>query len=190
MKLKPLGIDGAWMVESSVWGDERGLFREWFKRDEILKETGIDFLVQQANISLSRRGVIRGIHYSIATQGQAKWITCINGSIRDVILDIRPNSPTYGKHVHVNLDDQDGKAILISSGLGHGFATLANNSTIAYLLSSPYSPTEEFEINPMDPDLKIDWGINLKEVILSEKDGAAPSLAARLLQGKLLIKEH
>jgi dTDP-4-dehydrorhamnose 3,5-epimerase len=185
MKLTPLGIDGAWLAESPVWSDERGFFREWFKSEEVLAATGINLSIQQANISQSQRGVIRGIHYSLAPQGQAKWITCVNGSIRDVIVDIRPSSSTFGKSVFVDLNGLDGRAVLIGEGLGHGFASLADSSTIAYLLSSPYSPTEEFEINPMDPELGIDWGIDLAEVSLSEKDKMAPSLAERHKESKL-----
>jgi dTDP-4-dehydrorhamnose 3,5-epimerase len=185
MKLTPLGIDGAWVVESPVWSDDRGFFREWFKSEEVLAATGINFSIQQANISQSQRGVIRGIHYSLAAQGQAKWVTCVNGSIRDVIVDIRPSSSTFGKSVFVDLNGLDGRAVLIGAGLGHGFASLDNSSTIAYLLSSPYSPTEEFEIDPMDPELGIDWGVDLSEVSMSEKDKGAPSLAERHKGGKL-----
>ncbi len=185
MKLTPLGIEGAWLAESPVWSDDRGFFREWFKSEEVLAATGINFSIQQANISQSQRGVIRGIHYSLAPQGQAKWITCVNGSIRDVIVDIRPSSPTFGKSVFVDLNGLDGRAVLIGAGLGHGFASLADSSTIAYLLSSPYSPTEEFEINPMDPELGIGWGVDLAEVSLSEKDRMAPSLTERHKEGKL-----
>ena len=185
MELKPLGIEGAWLAESPVWSDERGFFREWFKSKDVKAATGIDFSIQQANISQSQRGVIRGIHYSLAPQGQAKWITCINGSIRDLIVDIRPSSPTFGKSVHCDLDGQDGKAILIGAGLGHGFASLAHSSTIAYLLSSTYSPADEFEINPLDQALGIDWGVDLAEVSLSEKDKLAPSLTERHKEGKL-----
>ena len=185
MKLTPLGIDGAWVAESPVWRDDRGFFREWFKSEEVLAATGINFSIQQANISQSQRGVIRGIHYSLAPQGQAKWVTCVNGSIRDVIVDIRLSSPTFGKSVFVDLNGLDGRAVLIGAGLGHGFGSLAHSSTIAYLLSSPYSPTEEFEINPMDPELGIDWGVDLSEVSLSEKDKMAPSLAERHKEGNL-----
>jgi dTDP-4-dehydrorhamnose 3,5-epimerase len=185
MKLTPLGIDGVWLAESPVWSDDRGFFREWFKSEDVIAATGINFSIQQANISQSQRGVIRGIHYSLAPQGQAKWITCVNGSIRDVIVDIRPSSPTFGKSVFVDLNGLDGRAVLIGAGLGHGFASLADSSTIAYLLSSPYSPTEEFEINPMDPELGIDWGVDSTEVSLSEKDKVASSLAVRHEDGKL-----
>ena len=185
MDLTPLGIEGVWLAESPVWSDDRGFFREWFKSADVKKATGQEFGIVQANISVSSRGTLRGIHYSIAPRGQAKWITCVSGSIKDVIVDIRPNSPTFGKSVHVDLSGLDGRAILIGAWLGHGFASLADSSAISYLVSSPYSPTEEFEIDPMDPELRIDWGVNLSEVSLSEKDKNAPTLAQRLKEGKL-----
>jgi dTDP-4-dehydrorhamnose 3,5-epimerase len=185
MKFIPLGIEGAWLAESHVWDDERGFFREWFKSEDLFAATGINFTIQQANISQSQHGVIRGIHYSLAPQGQAKWVTCINGSIRDVIVDIRPGSPTFRKSVLVDLVATDGRAVLIGAGLGHGFASLAPLSTIAYLLSSPYSAPDEFEINSLDPELDIDWGLNLSGVMMSKKDGNAPSLAERQKKGQL-----
>ncbi len=187
MELTPLGIEGAWLAESPVWTDERGFFREWFKSADVLAATGINFSIQQANISQSHRGVIRGLHYSLALEGQAKWVTCVNGGIRDVIVDIRPSSPTFRKSVFVELNGLDGRAVLIGPGLGHGFASLADSSTIAYLLSSPYSPSEEFEINPLDPALGIDWGVDLAEVSLSEKDKMAPLLVHRQVEGKLPV---
>jgi dTDP-4-dehydrorhamnose 3,5-epimerase len=117
MKLTSLGIDGAWLAESPVWSDERGFFREWFKSEDVFAATEINFSIQQANISQSQRGVIRGIHYSLASEGQAKWVTCVNGGIRDVIVDIRPSSPTFGKSVFVDLNGLDGRAVLIGPGL-------------------------------------------------------------------------
>jgi len=185
MKLTPLGIEGAWLADSPVWSDERGFFREWFKAEDVHSATGIDFSIQQANISESKAGVIRGIHYSLAKHGQSKWITCVAGRMRDVVVDIRPSSPTFRKSVQVDLNGSDGQAILIGAGLGHGFASLVNSSTIAYLLSSPYLPTEEFEINPMDPDLGINWGVDVSKISLSEKDKFAPTLAERLAEGRL-----
>jgi len=185
MELTLLGIEGAWVATSPVWSDDRGFFREWFKSADLLAATGIDFGVQQANISSSARGVVRGIHYSLAAVGQAKWVTCVSGAIRDVIVDIRPGSPTYGKHEVVELAGASGKAVLIGEGLGHGFVSLADASTVAYLVTSPFSPTEEFEINPLDPELGIEWGLPVSELRLSPKDAAAPSLAERLGQGKL-----
>jgi dTDP-4-dehydrorhamnose 3,5-epimerase len=188
MELTPLGIEGAWLAESPVWSDDRGFFREWFKSGDVKAVTGIDFSIQQANISQSQRGVIRGIHYSLAPQGQAKWVTCVSGSLLDVVVDIRPNSPTYKKHIAVDLKGNEGRALMIGAGLGHGFLALEDNTTISYLLSSPYAPEFEFEIQPTDPEINIDWHLNSiggVGVVVSPKDAQAPTLAERLTEGKL-----
>lgn len=185
MELTPLNIKGAWLATSPVLVDTRGFFREWFKVLDVSAATGINFEVQQANISSSLGGVVRGIHYSLSNDGQAKWVTCVTGLVKDVIVDIRPGSPTYGKFEIVELSGVEGNAVLISAGLGHGFISLTETSTIAYLLSSPFSPTEEFEINPLDPEIGIDWGLSHGQLMLSLKDKQAPSLAERAAEGKL-----
>ena len=185
MKLTPLGIHGAWLAESPVWRDDRGFFREWFKSEDVKAATGRDFGVEQANTSLSSAGTLRGIHYSIAPKGQAKWITCVSGSIQDVIVDIRPNSKTFGQWVDVELTSDTGKAVLISEGLGHGFLALEDNTAVAYLVSTPFSPTDEFEINPLDEKIGIKWGMELDSLKISNKDRIAPTLAGRLTEGKL-----
>jgi len=183
MEFESLSIDGAWIVRSSVHSDARGTFREWFKGDEIRKEIGRDFVVAQSNISRSRRGVLRGIHYSLAPMGQAKWVTCISGSIWDVVVDIRPSSPTFRKWVGIELNGLSGESVIIGEGLGHGFISLEENSTVSYLLTSPYSREEEFEINPHDPNLAIEWPGS--ELLLSSKDKSAPTLATQLAAGNL-----
>jgi dTDP-4-dehydrorhamnose 3,5-epimerase len=185
MNLKPLGIEGAWLAESQVWSDDRGFFREWFKSEDIKNVTGVDFAIEQANISLSSKGTLRGIHYSVAPLGQAKWITCVSGLIKDVIVDIRPNSKSFGRWIEVELSGDAGKAIFISKGLGHAFLALEDNSAVAYLISTPFSPTDEFEINPLDESIGINWGISLSELKISDKDKNAPTLAERYTEGKL-----
>jgi dTDP-4-dehydrorhamnose 3,5-epimerase len=185
MKLTPLGIDGAWLAESPVWSDDRGFFREWFKSEDIKKETGRDFGIEQANISLSSRGTLRGIHYSVAPRGQAKWITCVAGSIKDVIVDIRPDSKSFGQWIEVELRGDSGKAVLISEGLGHGFLALEDNTAVAYLVSTPFSPTHEYEINPLDEQIGIQWGMETSDLKISDKDMKAPTLAEQLAKGNL-----
>jgi dTDP-4-dehydrorhamnose 3,5-epimerase len=185
MELTPLGIDGVWLAESAVWSDERGFFREWFKSEDVIAATGRQFGIEQANFSLSSAGTLRGIHYSIAPRGQAKWITCVSGSIQDVIVDIRPDSKTFGQWVDVELKGDSGKAVLISEGLGHGFLALEDNTAVAYLVSTPFSPKDEFEINPLDEKIGIKWGMDLSSLKISEKDKIAPALAERLTEGKL-----
>jgi dTDP-4-dehydrorhamnose 3,5-epimerase len=185
MELTPLGIDGVWLAESPVWSDDRGFFREWFKSADIEEATGREFGIEQANISLSSQGTLRGIHYSIAPRGQAKWITCVAGSIKDVIVDIRPDSLTFGEWIEVELLGSSGKAVFISEGLGHGFVALEDNTVVAYLVSTPFSPTDEFEIYPLDEKIGINWGMDLSELKISNKDKKAPSLVERLAEGKL-----
>ena len=186
MKLTPLGIDGVWLAESPVWSDDRGFFREWFKSEDVKAATGREFGIEQANISLSSAGTLRGIHYSRAPRGQAKWITCVLGSIQDVIVDIRPESKTFGQWVDVELKGDSGKAVLISEGLGHGFLALEDNTAVAYLVSTPFSPSDEFEINPLDEKLGIKWGMDLSSLKISVKDRSAPSLNIRFTRSSLL----
>lgn len=185
MELTPLGIEGAWLVKSTVWSDDRGFFREWFKTENIKHVVGNNFNIEQANISFSVKGTLRGIHYSLAEKGQAKWVTCVSGLIKDVIVDIRPNSKTFGKWIEVELSGTSGNSVFISDGLGHGFVSLAENSTVAYLVSSPFSPAEEYEINPLDIALGINWGLPIKELKISIKDKNAPTLEERRKEGKL-----
>ena len=187
MELTPLGIDGVWLAQSPVWSDDRGFFREWFKSVDVKKATGRDFGIEQANISLSSRGTLRGIHYSIAPRGQAKWITCVSGSIKDVIVDIRPDSRTFGKWIEVELSGSSGQAVFISEGLGHGFVALEDNTAVAYLVSTPFSPEHEFEINPLDKKIGINWGLDIGDLKISDKDKRAPGLLQRRQEGKLPI---
>jgi len=188
MKLSPLKIDGAWVAESPVWPDNRGFFREWYQRDTILEATGIDFSVAQANFSLSSQGVFRGIHYSLAPKGQAKWITCVSGSIIDVVVDLRVDTPTFNMIEDIELERGDGKSVLIGSGLGHGFYSKENDSGVAYLLNSSYSPENEYGISPKDPELNIAWPNGFFKSInqnISIKDLQAPTLRERQEQGEL-----
>lgn len=185
MKLTPLSIDGAWVAESPIWSDDRGFFREWFKSEDVKAATGRDFGIKQANISFSSVGTLRGIHYSTAPRGQAKWITCVSGSIQDVIVDIRPDSKTFGQWVDVELKGALGQAVFISEDLGHGFLALEDNTSVAYLVSTPFSPTDEFEINPLDENIGIKWRMSSEELRISKKDLGAPSLKSMLKQGAL-----
>ena len=183
MDIEELGIKGAWIARSPVHHDDRGYFREWFKSEELESAIGFQFSVEQANISSSNKGVLRGIHYSLAKEGQGKWVTCVSGSIWDVIVDIRPASPTFKQWIGIELTGGSGDSIFVSGGLGHGFISLEDKSTVAYLLTSKYSPQEEFGISPLDPKLGITWP-NTK-LFLSEKDMLAPTLQELLDSGNL-----
>ena len=182
MKLTPLGIEGAWVAESPVWSDDRGFFREWFKREEVLLQTGLNFSVQQANVSLSKLGVVRGIHYSLAPEGQAKWVTCVAGRVLDVVVDVRPESPTFKSWMSVELTGESNRSVLIGNGLGHAFISLENNSVVSYLLTTHYSPENEFSIHPLDSEIAIQWQFPESEIKVSARDSSAPRINDAILK--------
>jgi len=171
-----LDVDGARVFTPRIHPDRRGSFHEWFSQADLMAATGRGFEVAQVNCSVSHRGVIRGIHFSDVPPGQAKYITCLNGSILDVIVDLRVSSPGYGRWSTVRLDDQSRRAVFVAEGLGHGFVTLSDESTVLYLCSTPYAPGREHGVHPLDPGIGIAWPDGLAP-ILSDKDAAAPSLA-------------
>jgi dTDP-4-dehydrorhamnose 3,5-epimerase len=168
MRVTPLGIDGAWLIEAPTFPDNRGLFREWFLEDLSEKSELPKFVVKQANTSISKKGVIRGIHYSSPEDGQSKLVTCTSGSILDVVVDLRHGSKTFGKSITVELNCENGNSVFISSGLGHGFQALEENVAVTYLLDKKYNPASEFGVNPLDESLGIKW--KPIDVVISEKD--------------------
>ena len=185
VKLRPLSILGACVLESTVWADERGFFREWFKRVDFV-ESGVDFEVVQANLSMSRRDVVRGLHYSLAPGGQAKVVTCAFGELDDVLVDVRIGSPTFSRVEVVHLASNEDRSVLVPGGVAHGFCVTSELGALTYLLSSPFAPEMELEIDPFDPEVAIPWTLS-GDAVVSEKDGAAPSLAQRLGAGELPI---
>lgn len=183
MEFTALGIDGAFVATSPVWGDDRGFFREWHKLGE-LPGVWSGFVAVQANLSHSAEGVIRGLHYSLAPEGQAKIVTCVGGALLDVLCDIREGSPTYGVVEVVPLAAAAGTTVLLPAGVAHGFCVPSGDAALCYLLSSPYRPDVELEIHPLDPTLAVPWVVP-GEPLLSPKDAAAPTLEARAVAGEL-----
>ncbi|QTI70221.1 dTDP-4-dehydrorhamnose 3,5-epimerase family protein [Gordonia polyisoprenivorans] len=190
MKVRELSIAGAWELTPVLHGDARGVFTEAFKADVLAETIGHRFDLAQVNLSVSAAGVLRGVHFADVPPGQAKYVTCATGAILDVIVDIRVGSPTFGTHDTVLLDDVDRRAVYLSEGLGHAFCALADNSTVTYLCSTGYNPGAEHGINPMDPELGIDWPTLARDgsplvYELSAKDTAAPGLDAARASGLL-----
>jgi dTDP-4-dehydrorhamnose 3,5-epimerase len=173
--MKPLGIDGAWLFVPQIIRDDRGTFLEWFRGAELAGALGYVPAVEQANCSVSRRGVIRGVHFADIPPGQAKYITCVTGAIIDVVVDIRIGSPSYGCWDAVRLDDASRNAVYISEGLGHAFMALSEEAAVVYMCSAPYAPGREHGVHPLDPGIGIIWPVE-GEPVLSEKDAAAPML--------------
>jgi len=171
---RPLTIKGAWIYESELFTDARGSFAEWFRLDHLRECLQREFDVIQANTAFSKKGAIRGVHFSITKNGQAKWVRCLNGSIWDVVVDLRPGSPTFKQWEAVNLNASSSKSIFISEGLGHGYLAMTDQTVVSYLLNTKYSPNEELSLNPFDEDIAINWPHD--EYSLSERDLQAPSL--------------
>jgi dTDP-4-dehydrorhamnose 3,5-epimerase len=182
--MQPLSIEGAWVHEPTVHTDERGEFLEWFQGAPFLAAVGHPLRLAQANLSVSRRGVIRGIHYAEVPPGQAKYISCPRGSVLDVIIDIRVGSPTFGAWEAMQLDDVNRRAVYIAEGLGHAFCALTDDAALTYICSEPYTAGREHGVHPLDPAIGIDWPSDLQP-ILSEKDAAAPTLAEARTAGLL-----
>ncbi len=190
MEFRELTVPGAWEITPRQFGDPRGVFLEWFKLGPFADAAGHALELQQANLSVSAAGVVRGIHFADVPPGQAKYVTCAAGAVLDVVVDIRVGSPTFGTWDAVLLDDVDRRAIYLAEGLGHAFMSLADGSTVLYLCSSGYAPNREHGIHPLDPDVAIDWPTTDREgrplqPQLSEKDAAAPTLAQALATGLL-----
>ena len=176
MRIRNTKLEGAWIFTPTQHHDERGTFLESYAASALREATGREFPLAQLNVSVSTRGVIRGIHASRTPPGQAKYVQCLMGQILDVVVDIRPGSVTFGQHVAIRLDDRDREAVFISEGLGHAFCVLSPTATVVYATSTPYDPEAEFGIHPLDPDLAIAWPADLR-LMLSPKDRAAPSLS-------------
>lgn len=183
MILTELSISGLYLLESPVWGDDRGFFREWFKFDDFAAHS-VGFHVRQANLSMSERNVVRGLHYSLAPEGQAKVVTCTYGTLDDVIVDVRVGSPTFGRVEVVQLGANEERGVLLPAGVAHGFCVTSDQAALTYLLSSPFNAPMELEVNPFDEELGIAWNLT-GAAIVSEKDKAAPSLAERAAKGQL-----
>jgi dTDP-4-dehydrorhamnose 3,5-epimerase len=179
-----LDVDGAWLLTPRIHADGRGSFLEWFRGAELCGDVGHRMDVAQANCSVSRRGVIRGIHFSDVPPGQAKYVTCASGAVIDVVVDLRVGSPGFGRWQAVRLDDQTRRAVYICEGLGHAFAALSDQATVLYLCSTPYAPGREHGVHPLDRAIGIAWPTDI-EPVLSDKDAAAPSLAEAQAAGLL-----
>lgn len=186
MEVRELKIPGAWEITPTVHGDSRGHFFEWLTDKGFRSFAGHRLDVRQANCSVSAAGVLRGLHYAQVPPSQAKYVTCVRGSVFDVVVDIREGSPTFGQWDSVLLDDSDHRTIYLSEGLGHGFLALQDNSTVMYLCSAEYNPQREHTICATDPALAIDWPlVDGAAPNLSDRDAAAPSFEEARASGLL-----
>jgi dTDP-4-dehydrorhamnose 3,5-epimerase len=184
MRIRELSVEGALEITPAQHGDSRGAFLEWFRGDLLAGAAGgRELRVAQANMSVSARGVTRGIHFADVPPGQAKYVTCVRGAVFDVVVDLRVGSPAYGQWESVLLDDTDRRAVFLAEGLGHGFCALTDDACVAYLCSETYAPDREHSVHPLDPELGIAWPVS--DPLLSARDAAAPGLARARAEGLL-----
>ena len=176
MEYRKTEIEGVFVIEPRVFGDERGYFFEAWKRQEFEENIGkVDFI--QDNESKSVFGVLRGLHYQKGELSQAKLVRVISGRVLDVAVDLRKGSPTFGKHVAVELSGDNKRQFFIPRGFAHGFLVLSDEAVFTYKVDNPYAPQAEASILWNDADLAIDWPLSEEKLILSQKDREAQPFA-------------
>ena len=175
-----MSIEGAWIYTPTIWPDNRGTFHEVFKISLIESELGIPFPISQVNQSLSKKGVVRGIHWTDSPEGQAKYISCVSGGLWDVVVDLRTNSPTFGKWDAALITAENRNSVLISEGLGHAFLALEDDTIANYLCTSEFNPSGDRGLNPLSPWLEIPFAsfgknFGVESLEISQKDLSAPA---------------
>lgn len=173
MKIIETPIPGLLVIHPRVFEDDRGYFFESFHEGKY-SEVGINKPFVQDNESKSVRGVVRGLHYQLGKDSQAKLVRVVQGSVYDVAVDLRKNSPTFGKWFGVELTEENKKQLFVPRGFAHGFSVLSETAIFTYKCDNIYNPNAERSINPFDGKLAIDWMLEDAEQIVSEKDKLAP----------------
>ena len=180
MKVIETEIEGVFILEPRVFGDDRGYFFESFSLKHFEEKVSKTVFVQD-NESKSKYGVLRGLHYQLPPYTQAKLVRVVKGRVLDVAVDIRKGSPTFGKYVAVELSEENKLQFFLPKGFAHGFAVLSEEAIFQYKCDEYYAPDYEGAICYDDPDLGIDWKLPLKDIILSEKDKKHPRLRDAIL---------
>ena len=175
MKLTPTDLCGVWLIEPLRHYDSRGYFCETFRSDVFERATGLRADFVQDNESVSVRGVVRGLHYQAGAASQAKLVRVSEGAIVDVAVDLRRSSPTFGRHIAVELSAENGRSLYIPRGFAHGFAVLSERAKFQYRVDNYYCPEAERTLNLHAPELGIKWPVEASAMILSPKDAAGLS---------------
>jgi dTDP-4-dehydrorhamnose 3,5-epimerase len=175
MKIRETGLKGCLVLEPSVFDDGRGYFFESFNQKTFEEKIGIHISFVQDNQSMSQRGVLRGLHFQKGEHAQAKLVRVLKGKVLDVAVDIRPNSPTFGNVFSVVLSEENQKQLFVPRGFAHGFSVLEDETVFFYKCDNYYHKESEGGIIYNDSQLNIDWKLEEKEIILSEKDKVLPN---------------
>jgi dTDP-4-dehydrorhamnose 3,5-epimerase len=185
VQIRELRVPDSYEITPKQFGDDRGVFLEWYRFDKLEETIGHSLNLAQGNTSVSKRGVVRGIHFADVPPSQAKYVTATHGAVLDYVIDIRVGSPTFGEWDTVLLDDTDRRAIYLAEGLGHAFVALTDDATVSYLVTSTFNAEREHGINPLDPEIGLVFPEEAGEPVLSPKDTDAPGLSEAAAQGLL-----
>ena len=175
MKVTETYLKGCFIIEPKVFVDNRGLFFESFHRGKFKEVLGLDLDFVQDNQSISKQGVLRGLHFQEGVHAQAKLIHVVKGKVLDVVVDLRRESPTFGAHMTIELSDSNRKSIFIPKGMAHGFVVRSPEAIFAYKCDAYYHPSSERGLIYNDSTLGIDWDYPSDKIILSEKDAVLPT---------------
>jgi len=168
-------------VHPTIHKDARGRLAETYQHGLLKEMTGRSLTWKQGNTSVSMARTIRGLHYSLAMEGQDKYVTCLHGTVWDVVVDVRRGSPTFGQYTTFALSGDTLNSVFIPTGFAHGFLAVESHSVVSYLMSSAYNPAREYGIHPLDPEVGLGWK-GIADPVISDKDLRAPTLAEAMEQ--------
>jgi dTDP-4-dehydrorhamnose 3,5-epimerase len=179
VKIKTTSLKDCYIIEPTIFEDERGYFFEKFNEKKFEELTGMNGHFVQDNISKSSYGVLRGLHLQKGEHAQAKLVSCLEGKVWDVAVDLREESPTFGKWFGIELTSENKLQLYVPRGFGHGFSVISETAVFSYKCDNFYNKESEGSVKFNDPDLGIDWKLDEKNMILSVKDQNAPSFAEK-----------
>lgn len=177
MKIEQTELKDCFIIHDTIFGDHRGYFFESFNQHRFLQETGLSVNFVQDNQSKSQRGVLRGLHYQHGEYAQAKLVRVLQGSVLDVAVDLRLNSPSFGKYVTVELTEDNHRQLFVPRGFAHGFVVLSETAVFFYKCDNYYNKSVEGGIFYNDPQLNINWQLSRTEISLSDKDRELPAFS-------------
>ena len=178
MKVTEIFLKGCFIIEPKVFGDERGSFFEIFNKEIFKDKIGLEIDFLQDNQSTSQRGVLRGLHMQKGMFSQAKLVRVVKGSVLDIAVDVRKDSPTFGKHFSIELSEENNKQLFVPRGFLHGFVTLEDHTIFSYKCDNYYNKEAELGVTHNDKDLNINWKTPVVDIIISEKDANLPNFNA------------
>jgi dTDP-4-dehydrorhamnose 3,5-epimerase len=167
-------LKGCFVIEPTIFKDDRGYFFESFNHREFCKAIGQEVNFVQDNQSYSKKGVLRGLHFQKGEHAQAKLVSVLDGRIQDVVVDLRKNSPTFGEHLSIELGNENKRQLFVPRGFAHGFLTLSESARVLYTCDNYYNKSAEGGIRYDDQKLKLEWQLNTSDLVLIEKDRKLP----------------